>query len=185
MTNFEKHVEKRLGKLNGQQRPWKDVHIDYVNEIITFELRHLHTKQLAGIQVYNWKGEKVRNNQGRYVTHVLKSTPVVFGLEYIYDASKTVYIVEGVMDCLSLRRLGVQAIAMLSNNAPKAIKKLLLDTLPNSVAVCDGDGAGRELAKYAHDAIFLEEGNDPNSMSLAELQHVLDSYHLFKKETLC
>lgn len=172
---FQRHLWERLHKLLGgtYQRPWKDVHVDLINEVVTFELRHYGTKQLAGVQVYSWKANKVRSNSGRYVTHTKKGLAAIFGLEYIEDYDEVIFFVEGIMDAIAIRNLGYRAIALMSNCIPKSLAGELAN-LPNTVAVCDEDGPGAKLSKYAKKAIHLPEGQDPSSMDRTDLRQLLE-----------
>ena len=169
---FREHLALRLPCIDPSSRPWKDVHIDYENEIVTFELRNPFTLQLSGTQKYDWKAAKEKRNYGKYLQHCAKGSKILFGLEYIEDYSRPIFLVEGVFDALSMRQHGFQCLALMSNNTPKDVKTYLLN-LPNTIAICDGDSAGLHLAKYTKRHVVCEEGEDPNSMPKTKLLELL------------
>lgn len=148
--------------------------VDLESETVTFPLWNV-SGQMVGYQQYNWKGDKkARNNdKGKYWTYTPKGLLAVWGLEYV-DLSSTedLYLTEGVWDAVSVMMAGKRCIAGLCNN-PQPLKSWLR-TLPcRVVAVCEGDKAGRMLAKVADTAVYLPEGEDANSMPLDELKELL------------
>jgi hypothetical protein len=170
---YLEHLKERAGSDLTPLLKW----VDYPNELLTFPLWNV-SGQLVGYQQYNWKGEKkARNNRdGKYWTYTPKDTIAVWGLEYVdLVSNEPLYLVEGIWDAWSVKELGKLCVAVLCNN-PQNIKTWL-NTLPcKTIAICEGDKAGRMLARVADTAIYLPEGQDPNSMTTKELIECINSY---------
>ena len=150
---------------------------DLEQEITTFPLWTVNG-QLVGYQQYDWSASKLRNNnsKGKYFTYRNKNILTVYGLEYI-DNLHTIaklYVTEGIFDAISVRNTGRACVAVLSNN-PKQLRNWFSSLSCKVIAVCEGDKAGRMLANNCDSAIFLPEGEDANSMNLAELDLILRS----------
>jgi len=172
LTEFDKHIIKRMGTYP----LWNDVHIDLKNEIVTFLLWSAD-ERLNGILKYTWKLDKTKQNCGKYITYGGKGSSKLFGLSYIYDFEDTIFIVEGCMDAISVRIAGYQVLATMSNCVSKDVKKYL-HSLPNTIAICEGDKAGLELAKLAKTYLVLEQGQDANSTDIEKLKQILkDKVH--------
>jgi len=142
---------------------------------VTFPLWNL-SGQMVGYQVYKPNAEKNHNlepRDQRYYTYVSRfggkePSLAVWGLETV-TSDKPLYLVEGVFDACKLHNLGLSAVAVLSCD-PKHLKSWL-GTLPQKkVAVCEGDSAGRKLAKFGNSAVFLPEGKDVGELSDEELE---------------
>jgi hypothetical protein len=121
-------------------------------DVATFPLWNL-SGQLVGYQQYRphaSKDEKNDPREGRYFTRVKDRRIGVWGLES-WNFSDTLFITEGIFDACRLTRLGVSAIASLSNDVAPNVAQWLwtVGKSRSVVAVCDNDRAGRRLAKYA------------------------------------
>lgn len=148
--------------------------VNWEKEIVTFPLWS-STGQLLGYQQYDWRADKLRNNdfKGRYYTYRRKDWLSFWGLDSI-DLSSTepLYVVEGIWDAVSVMSAGYRCIAVLSNN-PQQLKNLL-NCLPcKTVALCDGDKAGKMLSRVCDDRIVLPDGVDCNDMSSIEIKEML------------
>lgn len=155
-------------------------YVDYDNEIITFPLWSF-TGQMIGFQRHDWKSDKKKRNdaKGKYWTYHKKEVLPVYGLEF-YSPERTLYVVEGIWDAISCMNAGLMSIATLTNN-PKHLKNLL-SCIPNrKVAICDGDKAGKMLAKACDSAIILPEGLDCNDLTSNELMEVVNGQRHYKK----
>lgn len=140
----------------------------------TFALWNL-SGQMVGYQVYRPDRDKAPCDdprEQRYFTFVSRfggKTPAlaVWGLETLLPG-EPVYLCEGVFDACRLHRLGFAAVATLGSD-PKPLREWLGCLPQKKVAVCDGDAAGRKLAKFADAAVFLPEGKDAGDLSDEEL----------------
>ena len=150
------------------------VYIDRLDEIVTFPLWSC-TGQLLGYQKYDWNADKLRNNdtKGKYYTYRRKDWLTFWGLDLIDLSSvEPLYLVEGVWDAVSVNNAGFRCIAVLSNN-PQQLKNLL-NCLPcKTIALCDGDKAGKMLSRVTDERIILPEDKDPNDMTQQELIELL------------
>jgi DNA primase len=171
LDEFVYHLASRAGSHSYSKYGWTD----YINQIVTFPLRTV-TGQLIGYQQYNWNADKLRNNdtKGKYWTYRRKDILTAWGLEFV-DLSSTepLYLVEGIWDAISVFNTGRRCLAVLSNN-PQQLKPWL-STLPcTTIALCDGDKAGKMLARVCDRKIILPEGVDPNDMSKEDLIRFLN-----------
>lgn len=167
-TEMLEHLKSR--GLNPQR--YSSVTVD--SDSVTFPLWNL-SGQMVGYQVYKPKAEKnhkLEPKDQRYYTYVSRfggkgPALAVWGLETV-DNSKPLYLVEGVFDACRLHNLGLSAVAVLSCD-PKHLKSWL-NTLPQpKVAVCEGDSAGRKMAKYGDSVVYLPEGKDVGELTDEEL----------------
>jgi DNA primase len=169
--NFKQHLTNR-----GLNPYLEDkVYIDYIAEIVTFPLWS-STGQLLGYQMYNWNADKLRNNdtKGKYYTYRRKDWLTFWGLDFIdLSSSEPLYVVEGVWDAVSVLNAGYRCIAVLSNN-PQQLKGLL-NCLPcKTIALCDGDKAGKMLSRVTDSRVVLPEGKDCNDMASEEIKELLN-----------
>lgn len=166
------HLSKRgLFNNNSYRISNPDIWYDFDKEIITFPLWS-STGQLLGYHQYNWKVDKLKNNdgRGRYHTYRIKDWLTFWGLDMISLSSKEpLYVVEGVWDAISVLNIGYRCISVLSNN-PKQLKNLL-NCLPcKTIAICDGDEAGKMLTRVCDDYIILPQNKDCNDFNPEELR---------------
>ena len=121
------------------------------DEVFTFYLYDFGGN-LTGFQQYRPLGDKTyRRNprEGKYFTHITPGKVGVWGLQYYYP-SPTMVITEGVFKAVRFHNLGINAIAVLSNNPTHLKQQLQLLSLQYQlVTVVDPDTAGLQLAKYA------------------------------------
>jgi hypothetical protein len=149
---------------------YSGVLIDPADDAVTFLLWNL-SGQCVGYQTYRPAGTKERNNikgESKYYLMPGEEDPngaraarkriAVWGLE-TYRHGETLYVTEGVFDAAAIHALGLPAIAVLAND-PKRLRSWLVLLPEKKVAVCDGDAAGRKLAKLADAAVFCPEGRD-------------------------
>jgi hypothetical protein len=136
-------------------RPW----VDEENNVATFPLWNL-SGQMVGFQQYRPDGTKSRNNDpraGKYFTFRQSPTLAVFGVESLHLTPHVVFLTEGVFDACRLTERGVSALAVLSCDVNKEFHGWLRALNRCVVAVCDNDAAGRKLAKFGHEAVFMNE----------------------------
>lgn len=156
---------------------YNSVVVDEENELTYFLMYNL-SGQLLGFTKYNPNGDKkVRNNpkEGKYYTICTKDTLAVWGVETLYFRKDILCVTEGIFDACRLHNLGLPAVATMSNN-PKHIKSWLHSLNRKIVAFCDGDSAGRYLAKYGDEAVFLPEGRDLGDLSNDEVTELASKY---------
>jgi len=142
-----------------------DLHRAWVSEELecaTFPLWNL-SSQIVGYQRYRPNGTKEKNNdphEGRYFTRVKDKRVGVWGLES-WNLSNTLFVTEGIFDACRLTALGYASIATLSNDVFPGLKSWLwtVRKFRCVVAVCDGDDAGRRLAKFGHISHVVESGD--------------------------
>ncbi len=168
--SFREHLRTRglLDHYSGR------VFVDYKSEIVTFPLWSC-TGQLLGYQKYDWNADKLRNNdnKGKYYTYRRKDWLTFWGLDLInLSSEEPLYVVEGVWDAISVLNSGYRCIAVLSNN-PQQLK-CILNCLPcKTVALCDGDKAGRMLSRVCDSMLELPEGTDCNDMASKQIKEFL------------
>jgi len=167
---FHEHIKLRGGGFCKQR---VNCFVDSENQIITFPLWTTNGK-LVGYQRYDWRADKLRSNstKGKYYTYRDKNILSCWGVD-CNDLTSTedLFVVEGVWDAISVINTGRRCVAVLSNN-PQNLK-VWFRTLPcKTIALCDGDKAGKMLSKVCDKSIILPEGVDCNDMTLT----VLDNY---------
>lgn len=82
-------------------------------------------------------------------------------------------MLKGVWDAISVLNTGYRCIAVLSNN-PQQLKGLL-NCLPcKTIALCDGDKAGKMLSRVCDDKIILPTGVDCNDMTIEDIKRLLN-----------
>lgn len=170
---FYAHLMSRMGRMTYDvlEREF----IDDEKQIITFNL-HDFSGNYTGYQKYNWRSDKKKRNavEGRYFAHTTPYRTAVFGLQYHEIMKPELFVCEGIFDAITLIEAGYNAIAILSNNSVRIRNTLELSPVP-VIAVCDGDSQGAKLAKICDRAIYLPEGEDPNSMGAKHLKDYLEA----------
>ena len=150
----------------------------------TFMLWNL-SGQLVGYQQYKpfrvKTSKELNPRELRYFTYVTKydnknQMTTAFGLDLLDYNKKYVFVCEGVFDAVRLHNLGLNALALLSCN-PKQLKSWLWSFGFVVVPVCEGDDAGKKLAKLANtkEVVFLPENKDLGDLSNEEV------FNFFKK----
>lgn len=176
MTDLHDHLQSRHCNTE-----WYSCTIDPEEGVATFLLWNL-SGQLVGYQQYRPDADKSVDNHprlGRYYTRLgcedesakvkrAKHRMGVFGLESYHNPGP-LYVVEGVFDAVRLHNVGLATIAVLQND-PKKLKGWLRSLGRDTVAVCDGDAAGRKLAKMCDQVFFVAEGRDLGDLSEQELE---------------
>lgn len=97
-----------------------------------------------------------------------------FGLDLI-DWSQPVYVVEGIWDAITVQNTGRNCLAVMTNN-PKHLWSWL-KTLPVPIiAICEGDKAGKKLAKTGDFSVELPDGCDANELGLVKMNAILNKF---------
>ena len=163
MTEGEMH--RHLTNRHLKPALYKGIVID--TDVVTFPLWNL-SGQRVGYQQYRPNGSKqYRKNpkEGRYFTYISKDNPITaWGLDLLNPKDKTIYLTEGIFSACRFHNHGYNALATLGND-PKHLKHWLKCLGYNLVAICDGDKAGKKLAKYGHKSIQLRNGEYIDEMS--------------------
>lgn len=81
---------------------------------------------------------------------------------------------EGIFDAISVRNTGRACVAVLSNN-PKQLRNWFSSLSCETVAVCEGDKAGKMLSRNCDSSIYLPEGEDANSMEIEALEKIISN----------
>ena len=168
---------------NLQQRHLNtQLHTTWVDEaegVATFPLWNL-SGQMVGYQQYRPSGDKKCFNHpkdGRYFTYRKNKVIGVWGLES-WNLSPTLFMTEGIFDAARLTALGYSAIATLSNDVDDTTTRWLYMVRASRriVAICDGDVAGRKLAKYGSIFHVMPEGKDMGEASDSYVTEFLRRY---------
>ena len=136
--------------------------VDEVERTATFYLYNL-SGALVGYQQYRPEGEKKPQNnpkQGKYFTYRKQPTLAVWGVESLHLTPNVVFVCEGAFDAARLTQRGVSALAVLSCNTGWDLRNWLGMLNRRVVAVCDGDKAGAQLAKFGDVSVCLLGGKD-------------------------
>lgn len=136
--------------------------------------------QLIGYQTYRPNSDKKKKNdeKGRYYTFFAEGQRGFWGLES-WHLSETLFLLEGIFDACRLTARSASAVAVISND-PKHLRSQLrlFRAARRVVAVCDSDEnrAGAKLAKYAHEAYFVQSGKDLGEASEEEVERIVGLY---------
>ncbi len=150
---------------------------------VTLPLFNMSGK-MVGYQTYNPTLPKLHVDDpklARYFTWVTKpcasknAEVAVWGLETVKWDDKLLFLTEGVFDACRLHWLGLPAVACLSNN-PVHLRSWLTALPSRKVACVQGDPAGRKLAKYGDDQVWLPEGKDVGDLSSNEVEEMFSKY---------
>lgn len=176
-------VEQNLLERGMDTSRYSGVLLDPAGDAVTFLLWNL-SGQCVGYQTYRPDGTKERNNikgESKYylmpgvedpsgVKHARKRI-CVWGLE-TYRGGETLYLTEGIFDAVVLHNLGLPAIAVLAND-PKNLRSWLRLLPGRTVAVVDGDPAGRKLGKLCDAVVECPDGEDPSSLGVEGVRELL------------
>lgn len=159
--------------------------IDDAERVITFLLWNL-SGQLVGYQQYRPDNHEkaVKNHPDkRYYLYVgeegelynkSKKKMAIFGLETIKKFSfGPIILTEGIFDAVRLHSRGYCALALLTSN-PTKIRSFLKTIHRIKISACDGDPAGRSLAKYGDYSIHLPDGKDVGDLDKDEFNMLLN-----------
>lgn len=133
--------------------------IDEVNDVATFYLWNI-SGQLVGYHQYRRMAAKTRSNDprdGRYFTFRKSPTVAVWGLESLHLTPKILFVTEGIFDACRLTEKGVSAVAILSNDSSSSVGNWLSILKRRIIAICDNDRAGKKLARFGDEAIFMDQ----------------------------
>lgn len=145
------------------------------DERVAYFLLHNLSGQIVGYQQYKPDRSKIKSNDprdGKYFTRPSKDKICIFGVESL-NRSGPLFLTEGIFDACRLTNLGYAAIASLSNN-PVKMKSFLWSLNRFTVAICDGDEAGKKLAKYGTVSYIMDEGKDLGDCTDEEVSQILD-----------
>ena len=147
---------------------------------ITFIIWNLSGK-MVGYQRYNPNGRKDRCNdpkRNKYFTYISKTDKrielAVWGLQLLNPQKKRIYLLEGVFKACRFHNYGLNAFAVLGND-PKHLKSWLATLGYEIFSVCDGDKAGRKLAKYGEKSLMLPDGVYVDDMTEREFLVLLNN----------
>ncbi len=153
--------------------------VSHTEDEVTFPLWNL-SGQMVGYQVYNPKlpkNHKGNPREQKYFTWITRPASsnnpylAVWGLESVKNNGKVIYLTEGIFDACRFHWHGLQALAVLSNN-PKHLENFFFAISRRTIAVVQGDEAGKQLAKYAPTALFLPEGKDAGDLTEDEFREM-------------
>lgn len=155
--------------------------IDEVARIATFMCFAHGTNKFTGFQAYRPEGPKkltkddgLKPSDMRYFSHAVKGESMVWGFEACdFERSRKLYVCEGIFDASHFHWLGLNAVAVLGCT-PRDFRSWASAQTLHTVAVCDGDHAGRGLAAACDNAVYCPPGHDPGSMSGCNLLMLLD-----------
>jgi len=99
----------------------------------------------------------------------------VWGLETVHWTDKYLFLTEGVFDACRLHWHGLPAVAVLSNN-PVHLGGWLMALPSTKVACVQGDKAGRNLAKFGDEKVWLPEGKDVGDLTEMEFAAFFGKY---------
>jgi hypothetical protein len=152
--------------------------VDEAERVATFYLYNL-SGALVGYQQYRPEGEKKPNNnpkEGKYFTYRHQPTVTVWGVESLHLTPNVVFLCEGVFDAARLTNRGVSALAVLSSNTGWDLRNWLAMLNRKVVAVCDGDRAGAQLAKFGDVSLCLLNGKDLGEADDATVDFLLKEF---------
>lgn len=160
MVDFISHFRDRHLQPERYSVHWDD-------ETACFVLFNL-SGEIVGYQRYRPFAPKVMRNdevEGRYYTYYTGDKHnkrfSVWGLESFSYDSRFTFVTEGIFDACRFHNFGWPAIAVLSND-PKYLRNWLyiVGQQRKLITVCDGDDAGRRLAKFGHTSFICPVGID-------------------------
>lgn len=142
--------------------------------------------QLVGYQTYKPHAPKndssVSPREQKYFTYVSKSACgtaelVAWGLHLLNPKKKKLFVCEGFADVVRLHNLGLNGLALLSCD-PKHLKSWLWSLGYEVVPVCEGDKAGKKMAKLSThgEVVFLPEEKDLGNLTEEELRFHFKEY---------
>jgi Toprim-like len=155
--------------------PWHRCWVDPATEVVTFPLWSIEAiasqnRRLIGYQRYDWRGEKLRDNGGKYFTYANEhfKDRAAYGIENCYGYGP-LFLVEGIWDSLSVVNCYFDCIACLGCSPSKNLKAHLRQLAGNRplVGLLDHDEnrAGNRLASSCDLWYYPPEGyKDVNSM---------------------
>ena len=176
--NLKQHLNSRYFDYTR----YSGVFLDEVESTVFLPLWNL-SGQMVGYQQYSPSKPKAHFDDpklAKYFTWVTKPAAsknaelAVFGLETL-DYNKPLFLTEGIFDACRLNWNGFSAVAVLSNN-PKHLGNWLSLLPVTTVAVCDGDVAGKQLAKFGDRAILLPVDRDVGDLTEDQFNSYFSEY---------
>ena len=168
---MEKHLKERYFnyKLYENTVYWDD-------KTVCFQLYSL-TGNFVGFQKYTPSASKKPNNKehGRYYTYITKPYIGFFGVHTLHWNNGPIFLCEGIFDICRFHNKSYAGLAVFSNN-PKHLRNsidFLKQTKRPIITVCDGDKAGKMLAKYGTFSISCPENKDAGELTESELDNIL------------
>jgi hypothetical protein len=168
---MRKHLEERYFDLN-QHTCW------FNDEVAVFPIYGINGK-IVGYQNYRPDGTKERNNNpliGKYFSRLQKDIVSVWGMESFYFSNE-LYVCEGIFDAARFTYNGKSAVAILSCDVPKYVKKwfAFIRKIRPVIVVCDNDKSSEKMIPLGHVYYKVSDG-DPNSCSELEFQNILKKF---------
>ena len=155
--------------------------------VVTFPMWNL-SGSLRGYQQYRPSGDKKKFNnprEGRYYTYRSKFNPeknktseiAVWGLETFYW-TPTLFVLEGIFDACHLTKFGQSAIATASNDLDKQTMSWLWCIRQSRyvVTICDGDKAGKRLARFGTESHIMPDDMDLGDASDQYVKDLIRKY---------
>jgi hypothetical protein len=164
---------------------YPDTYISEIENVITYPLWNL-SGQMVGYQQYRPNAPKndksLRPSQLRYYTWLSKhdgknAAITAWGVQLLNQNNRYLFLVEGIFDAVKLHNMGLNALALLACN-PKPLKSWLWSLGYNIIPVCEGDKAGRKLAKLSNCGLikYLPDGLDLGDMPQYEVETIFSKY---------
>jgi DNA primase len=132
---------------------------------------------MVGYQKYQPDAPRTHTNQTdtRYHSWFGEHKVGAWGVETVNWAGGPLFLTEGIFNACRLHWHGLPALAVISND-PKHLRSWFRCLPHHLIAVCDGDAAGRKLAKYGHSVIEMPAGEDVGSLSDQQFQQIFSKY---------
>lgn len=143
-------------------------------DTVTFLLWNL-SGQLVGYQQYRPRGDKTIDMDrefSKYYPYIRKAALAVWGLERLNLENRIVFIVEGIFKACRFHNYHLNALAVLCND-PMPLAEWLRVMGYAVIAICDGDQAGKKLAKYGDYSYRLPDGVYVDEMTEVEFETLL------------
>ena len=133
--------------------------------------------QMVGYQKYQPDAPRVHTNglDTRYHSWFGDHKVGVWGMETVVWDSGPLFLTEGIFDCCRLHWHGLPAVAVIASD-PKHLRSWFRCLPQQLIAVCDGDNAGRKLAKYGHTVLQMPAGHDVGSLDEYEFLNFFAPY---------
>ena len=133
--------------------------------------------QMVGYQKYQPDAPRLHTNEvnTRYHSWFSDHKIGVWGLETVVWNSGPLFLTEGIFDACRLHWHGLPAVAVITSD-PKHLSSWFRCLPQQLIAVCDGDSAGRKLAKYGHQSLLMPAGQDVGSLSDHQFWNYFSAY---------
>lgn len=133
--------------------------------------------QWSGYQRYNPYVESKTVNKNpffnRYFTRAARPLgtvqPPIWGLEILNPTDRRVFVTEGVFKSCRFHNEGLNSVAILGNDS-KTHRNFFLSCGYHTIAVCDGDIAGKSLSRGCHSSYYLPESTYVDNMTNEEFK---------------